>query len=150
MSKKTCLFLKIRLLLFSEVNNKSNQIHITTIMLAHEFMGKNLHYFNSAYSSSKSEVTTTFIRINWIEFQLVLADHLPIRGFKNEDTSAGRALINSINQRHVLTSFFSPFTFLFHSLTDCVSWAPPDFGSAWNPVLEFYLYFRSWCQQMGM
>ena len=76
---------------------QSNQIHITTIMLAHEFMGKNLHYFNSAYSSSKSEVTTTFIRINWIEFQLVLADHLPIRGFKNEDTSAGRALINSIN-----------------------------------------------------
>ena len=32
------------------------------------------------YSSSKNEVTTTFIRINWIEFQLVLADHLPIRG----------------------------------------------------------------------
>ena len=76
-----CLFPKIRLLLFSEVNNKSNQIHITTIMLPYEFMGKNLHYFNSAlYSKSKSEVTTTFIRINWIEFQLVLADHLPIRG----------------------------------------------------------------------
>ena len=42
---------------FLDVNTKLNQIDINKIMLPNEFMGKNLHYVNSANSSSKNEVT---------------------------------------------------------------------------------------------
>ena len=42
---------------YSKINTKITPSHINKIESPHEFMGKNLHYVNSAKSSSKSEFT---------------------------------------------------------------------------------------------